>query len=503
MLLVGIFLVPTRALSQETLELWTEVFGTVDFQELGRVVTGLTPSANLPYRMAVARVGFTGLYVLDDSVDTEPQLTIAGGDWLVQGDLNDDGWEDIVVNRGWDTEDTLWFYWGTPSGIDTTNVMTVVGFESGRFKPGWIGDLNNDERPDLVVCAANYGGLHEGKVYFYLSPVLNAAVPTDSLVGDSAERRLGRIVRGGDVNGDGYTDLFVRGSKQDVEDYVDVYWGVAGDTLNLELDLRLETAYLTNRHALAVFDLNGDGIDDLMWTARDSLDCVYVHYGGSSFSVVPDLRLANPTILPDFGREITNAGDMNGDGYDDLAVGCPEASITSGVVYIFAGGPTVDGEFDAAISMSNQSLFGISISSLGDVSGDGLSDIVVGAPTWPFFDEKGYWGIYKGHDGIVNDVPIDDGIPLSFEFFSPYPNPFNPSTLITYILDREAEVTLDVYDVLGQLVGDLDGGTKESGVHSVTFDGSSLSSGVYFFRLNVIFPNGERTVRMRSGILAK
>ncbi len=499
-LVARILLFPVITLSQETLELWTEVFGPVEHQELGWVVTGLTPSASLPYRMAVSRVGHTGLYLLDDSTDTDPQLTITGGDWLVQADLNDDGWEDIVVNYGRVTEDTLWFYWGTPSGIDTTNVMTVVGFDDGRFRPGWVGDLNNDERPDLVVCAPYYGPTFSGKVYFFLSPILTA-VPTDSLVGDSAFCLLGKIVRGGDVNDDGYTDLFVRGVRDDVEDYVDVYWGVTGDTLDLERDLQLQTAEL-NRDALAVFDMNGDGIDDLMWTARDSLDWVYVHYGGPAFSIVPDLKLADPGIAM-FGWILSNAGDMNGDGYDDLAVGCPNASITSGVVLIFAGGPTIDGEFDAAISMSNDGQFGFSVSAIGDVSGDGLDDLVIGAWRWPFLNGKGYWGIYKGDDEIVNDISIDDETPLSFDLLSPYPNPFNPSTTVTYAIDRPAEITLMVYDVLGQLVGELDSGSRNAGVHSVKFDGSPLSSGVYFFRLNVIFQNGERTVRMRSGILAK
>jgi hypothetical protein len=235
----------------------------------------------------------------------------------------------------------------------------------------------------------------------------------------------------------------------------------------------------------------------------DSLDWVYVHYGGSSFSLTPNLRFARPTISPTFGWEIANAGDMNGDGYDDLAVGDPKASITSGVVYIFAGGPTIDGEFDAAISMSNDGSFGASISSLGDVTGDSLSDIVIGAWRWPFLDDKGYWGIYKGNQDIVNDVSMDIGIPISFALLSPFPNPFNPSTTITYVLEREATITLGVYDILGKLVKELERGRRDAGVHSVTFGGNSFSSGAYFFRLNVTLPNGQTIVRMRSGVLAK
>jgi len=74
-------------------------------------------------------------------------------------------------------------------------------------------------------------------------------------------------------------------------------------------------------------------------------------------------------------------------------------------------------------------------------------------------------------------------IPNEFFLFQNYPNPFNPTTVISYQLPANIFVTLRVYDELGRLVKTLREETQAVGTHSVTFDASSLSSGVYFYRL--------------------
>jgi hypothetical protein len=76
------------------------------------------------------------------------------------------------------------------------------------------------------------------------------------------------------------------------------------------------------------------------------------------------------------------------------------------------------------------------------------------------------------------------GIPESFELAQNYPNPFNPSTQISYSLPTAGDVTITVFNVLGQKVTTLVDGQKEAGVHIVEFDGSSFSSGMYFYRID-------------------
>jgi PKD repeat protein len=82
--------------------------------------------------------------------------------------------------------------------------------------------------------------------------------------------------------------------------------------------------------------------------------------------------------------------------------------------------------------------------------------------------------------GVVS-APLH--VPEAFELLQNYPNPFNPTTVIRYALPVETSVSLRLYDVLGQEVVSLVDEYEETGYHQVTFDGSRLASGQYFYRL--------------------
>jgi hypothetical protein len=86
----------------------------------------------------------------------------------------------------------------------------------------------------------------------------------------------------------------------------------------------------------------------------------------------------------------------------------------------------------------------------------------------------------------------------SFELAQNFPNPFNPTTVINYQLLANTLVTLKIYDVLGRLVKTLVEERQTAGPHSVTFNASTLSSGVYLYRLTAgSFVNTKKLILIK------
>jgi hypothetical protein len=85
---------------------------------------------------------------------------------------------------------------------------------------------------------------------------------------------------------------------------------------------------------------------------------------------------------------------------------------------------------------------------------------------------------------IVVGVEDDMNLPNEFALSQNYPNPFNPSTKIAFSVPTQGNVTLKVYNLLGQEVATLLNEVKSAGVHEVSFNGINLSSGVYFYTLS-------------------
>ncbi|MBD3234837.1 MAG: T9SS type A sorting domain-containing protein [candidate division Zixibacteria bacterium] len=100
------------------------------------------------------------------------------------------------------------------------------------------------------------------------------------------------------------------------------------------------------------------------------------------------------------------------------------------------------------------------------------------------------WSIEGGFFG-------EELIPTEFALDNAYPNPFNATTTISYQLPVASSVNLDIYNVLGQRVTSLVNGNMEAGYHSVNWDASNYSSGVYFYKLKI----GDKVITKRMTLL--
>ncbi|MBX3006801.1 MAG: T9SS type A sorting domain-containing protein [Melioribacteraceae bacterium] len=99
---------------------------------------------------------------------------------------------------------------------------------------------------------------------------------------------------------------------------------------------------------------------------------------------------------------------------------------------------------------------------------------------------------------ITVDVPNLNSLPVEYTLYQNFPNPFNPTTLISYSIPVAGNVSLKVYDLLGNEVSDLVNEYKNAGNYEIRFNGSQLSSGVYFYKLcSGNFSNTKKFILMK------
>jgi hypothetical protein len=492
------------AQNEWVLQPWMQVVG-YSGQNLGSSV-GFIGKVGDSTQISVSDVHGIQMYRIKSPSDTVPRFVFPGGKSLL-GDFNGDGIKDLVVG-GNPTK----IYLGKAVGVfDTTAFFTKYkdanGDDFGSHLA--IGKINGDKYDDLVISDVG-PNIYKGKVYVFFGGVAMDTIPAYVFNGDSKLSFFGWSVATGDLNNDGFDDIVVKGLDQSgtgphgtiIFAYIKIFLG--GNQIDTIAWKHIKGGSNAGI-GVASFDVNGDGIKDLLWTsANDTITCVNVHFSrAGDIDTLPSLVLLNP-----WASNITNAGDMNGDGYNDIVIS-DNYSDNGGnsFIFVYSGGPKMDTHFDAAVGLggdSNLGSFG-SLATIGDINNDGCADLLIGAPSYQWGTNQGYFGIFLGSKNIpVTAVTeITNVQPVNFELLQNYPNPFNSSTTITYALKSEANVMLTIYNTLSQKLTDLVHEQQTSGEHRVAFDASAYSSGIYFYKLTAVNKQGQVQTETKGMTLMK
>ncbi len=243
-------------------------------------------------------------------------------------------------------------------------------------------DLDGDGLDDLVVGAPgdDSAGADAGAVYIYAgaaSEYLETASPT-VLLGD-AGHGLGRALAVGDVDGDGLLDVAAAGSGCEC---VMVFTGASGFADSTTLTGTAGEGYGA---ALAVGDLDGDGFAEVVVGAPGAggtAGAVYVHFGSAAgVASSAGTTLAGTATGDELGTTVVAAGDTNGDGIDDLLVGAPQfAAGGAGAAHVWFGsasGLATTADWTNPASSYEYSR-GVAIAA-GDFDADGFADVVAAA----------------------------------------------------------------------------------------------------------------------------
>lgn len=383
-----------------------------------------------PVELADVASGQGGFKIVGETAQDQAGFSVSSA-----GDINGDGVNDLIVGAPANATGAAYVVFGSASGgpVDLAAIAAGRGgfkiagertFDNAGFSVAAIGDLNGDGRSELLIGAPfqDAGGESAGAAYVVYGkadgePIDLAGVTAGQggfkIVGAFDFDQAGSAVSAaGDVNGDGRPDLVI-GAPGSLNGTAYVLFGREDDDPIALADIaegrggfqivgeNLFDAAGTSVSAAG--DINGDGLSDLIVgapandTGGDSAGAAYVVFGQATGTPVSladvaagqgGFKIVGEQSGDQAGISVSAAGDLNGDGLDDLLVGAFGRDGSTGAAYLVFGGTNGPLDLDdVAAGRGGLQLFGeapgtragVSVSAAGDVNGDGLADLLIGA----------------------------------------------------------------------------------------------------------------------------
>jgi hypothetical protein len=330
------------------------------------------------------------------------------------GDVNSDGFSDVLVgahlyDKDQANEGAAFLYYGSGMGLQMNTMEILDGNQSGAmmgYAVAGAGDVNADGASDILVGSRLYsnGQTYEGAVFVYKGNVdSNPVTGTAPQIIESGQidARMGHAVStAGDVNGDGYSDIaigvFLYDNQQSNEGAVYIHHG-SQNGVEAGPKVILESNQIEAQMGWSVAsagDVNGDGYGDIIVGSRfydngqANEGAAFVYHGSSDgiLSTFASMLESNQGEAW-MGGAVASAGDVNGDGYSDIIIGVytyDHGENDEGTVFVYHGKPDVIGTYAKTMTSGTPSnaFIGSSVSPAGDVNGDGLDDVIIGAPSY-------------------------------------------------------------------------------------------------------------------------